>query len=169
MTPLVMGFLSKPLNALIGGAAAVTVGVGIGLAGAAWWDYHAPFGWGLGQRLDKRSAELGTAQANLTICRGDRDHAIGETWRWSGAYKRLEAARAKDATEAGKRLAAATMRSQQQCKAAFRAGVTAGRALSGGKNDATTPGSIGGPPPDGLLDDLRADWSVNSAPDGARP
>jgi len=155
MPPFLLGIISKPLGAL--GSVAFLVMIGVALH--AVWDYHAPFGWGAGQRLEHAAQQLAVANDRIGQCAAQRDAAIAKTWTWKGVYDRVAAARRDDAAKAGAALAAASARGAAQCRDAFNAGVATGRAI-GGKTDAKNPGRGGSAPSRGVSDDdLRADWT----------
>lgn len=144
-------------------ASAATLALGMALGGAAKmaWDWHAPFGWGLGQRYE--------AARTLADERGVALNAAVAGWHksadeWSAAYDRLAKARQADADAAAEALADRAAAMSRQCQQAFDSGVKAGKAI--GAKDACSPAGGGGRPadsdgvPDG--DDL-ADWWTGTA------
>lgn len=143
-------------------ALALGIGAALGAGALRLWDYHAPFGWGLGQRYE--------AARTLADERGVQLNAAVEGWHrsaneWSAAYERLAKARQDDADAAAKALADRAAAMTRQCQAAFDSGVKAGKAI--GAKDACSPagGGNGRPADSGGVsdgDDL-ADWWTGTA------
>ena len=144
-------------------AVALVVGVALGAGALRVWDYHAPFGWGLGQQY--------LAARTLADERGVQLNAAVEGWNrsaaeWSAAYDRLDKARREDAAAAAKALAERAADMTRQCQAAFDSGVKAGKVI--GAKNACSPDSGGGPvrqPDDGRVpdDDLAGWWKGTAA------
>ena len=139
--------------------ATVAVGVALGAVAVLAWEHRTPFG--LGRKVERVEAQRETAVADLRVCSTARTALVAESWRWDGAYKRLETARRDDAKAAAAAAAARADEQARQCRAAYQSGVTAGRALGPrGSNDQANPSPVaGGPGADGLRDDdLAASW-----------
>lgn len=154
----------NPLAWLQTSALALGIGLAGGVAIKAVWDYHAPFGWGLGQQLDVATAERDDYKRQLEAAVAGWHKTADE---WSGAYSRLESARAGDAAKAARSLEACQAAATTQCRAAFETGVAAGRVL--GARDACKPSNSGPAPASGVPkpgDDFREWWGRSAGSNG---
>lgn len=137
----------------------LAIGAASGAAAVLAWEHQTP--WGLARKLDAAQTVRDTAVAERDEARRGKAACVAETWRWSGAYDRLSAARQADADAAAAALAARAEDQARQCRAAYQSGVTAGRALGPRGTDATSPddpGRPGGVDAGGVSDDLAGAW-----------
>lgn len=164
------GIIAKAQAWIATSALALAIGVGVGAAGKTLWDHKAPFGLGLAQQRDKAREEAGKFKADLATCNASRRTLVGETWKWKGAYDRLDARCVKEAAEAAAALSDRSTRAADQSNRAFDSGVRAGRALcSKGNPDATTPppSRAGDAGARGVRDDFRDAWRSGAVGSGS--
>lgn len=137
-----------------------------GFTAATQWERHAPFGRGLAQKLDKARTQLESSRADLDACKGDVSRVVQITKDWRTAYDRLQSKREAEADAWGKLVDDEKAASEKQCRAAFSAGVTAGRAIGGTANgqDGVSSGADRGRPGAGVvLDDFAGQWGAGRA------
>ncbi len=97
-------------------ALTLALGAALGAGGVLTWEHHAPFGWGLAQRLEKAVEAKRLVEADLKQCRENTDTLKGAIEDQNASIDRwkAEAEAAKDrasrAVEAAQRRSATARR-----------------------------------------------------------
>lgn len=146
--------------------AARVVGFGVAFAAAgavlgAVYERTVP--WGLESKLTRATESAANAQARLDVCVDARDGAITLTHDWKRVYAELGAKRVEDAQACAASLDRAQGETNRQCRAAFEAGVTAGRAIGGPNVETQDPargGDSGGANGGVVRDDFAEGWGA---------